>query len=525
MKHFYIPTLLIAGTLALASCYGDEPANSECDIERAWVHVDDPYAIFYHKADTIADILPSYSSDNIQFPLARYDANIGLVPLYLEITPGAKVFTLDINNREVPFVNGDKIDFSNDREQKFVVHSESGEYKREYTIRIKHDKAPTINTSNIDLGQLIITGISATAAGSATNFTYNQRTDIAPYGEVPVQISGTKDGETLQFTLNIQLSSEHSIDVSYANGEYRGTYDGAIILPKRSSASLVAQTGGSMNLTLDDLNFSTATIINFNFEDVMLDSKTSTFDVWNETDPLCEPDIWATGNEGFKLSKSSAQRLDYPSVSVEGGVDGGKCVKLTTLSTGMFGVMADKPIAAGNLFIGTFDNGEAMNNALAATRMGLPFAHKPLYLSGYYKFIPGAQKMELDRNKKEADDEGPAGLKPIPNEQDVCDWYCVVYKNIDEKGERVQLDGSNVLSSKYIVGKARIKSEDINRTGEEWIHFELPVEYTAELNRDDVLARQYSVAIVFSSSIDGAYFRGAIGSTLWIDNVTLMCEY
>ena len=511
MKHFYIPTLLIAGTLALASCYGDEPANSECDIERAWVHVDDPNAIFYHKADTIADILPSYSSDNIQFPLARYDANIGLVPLYLEITPGAKVFTLDINNREVPFVNGDKIDFSNDREQKFVVHSESGEYKREYTIRIKHDKAPTINTSNIDLGQLIITGISATAAGSATNFTYNQRTDIAPYGEVPVQISGTKDGETLQFTLNIQLSSEHSIDVSYANGEYRGTYDGAIILPKRSSASLVEQTGGGMKLTLDDINFNTATIVNFNFEDVALD-ESNTFNVWSETDPLCEPDIWATGNPGFQLSMSSATRPDYPTVSEDGGVDGGKCVKLTTRSTGGFGEMVNMRIAAGNLFMGTFDVGNAMKNALAATRMGLPFAHKPLYLSGYYKFIPGKTKQDKDGN-------------PIAGEEDVCDWYCVVYKNMDEKGERVQLDGSDVLSSKYIVGKARVKSEDINNTGEEWIHFELPVEYTAELNRDDVLARQYSVAIVFSSSIDGAYFRGTVGSTLWIDNVTLMCEY
>ena len=32
------------------------------------------------------------------------------------------------------------------------------------------------------------------------------------------------------------------------------------------------------------------------------------------------------------------------------------------------------------------------------------------------------------------------------------------------------------------------------------------------------------LGIVFSSSVDGAYFRGAVGSTLYIDEVELICE-
>ena len=36
--------------------------------------------------------------------------------------------------------------------------------------------------------------------------------------------------------------------------------------------------------------------------------------------------------------------------------------------------------------------------------------------------------------------------------------------------------------------------------------------------------RGYNLTIVFSSSIDGATFEGAIGSTLKIDSVKLTCE-
>ena len=34
----------------------------------------------------------------------------------------------------------------------------------------------------------------------------------------------------------------------------------------------------------------------------------------------------------------------------------------------------------------------------------------------------------------------------------------------------------------------------------------------------------YKLGIVFSSSVDGAYFKGAVGSTLYVDEVELICE-
>lgn len=40
---------------------------------------------------------------------------------------------------------------------------------------------------------------------------------------------------------------------------------------------------------------------------------------------------------------------ELPTVQVNGGVNGGKCVKLTTKDTGSFGSMVKMYIAAGNL--------------------------------------------------------------------------------------------------------------------------------------------------------------------------------
>ena len=94
---------------------------------------------------------------------------------------------------------------------------------------------------------------------------------------------------------------------------------------------------------------------------------------------------------------------DYPTVQVNGGVDGGKCVKLETKDTGSFGSMVKMYIAAGNLFIGSFEVGQALSNAMKATHFGFPFFSYPLKLEGWYKYKAGANcssKGEIIEGKK-----------------------------------------------------------------------------------------------------------------------------
>ncbi|MEG2514336.1 MAG: PCMD domain-containing protein, partial [Bacteroidaceae bacterium] len=58
----------------------------------------------------------------------------------------------------------------------------------------------------------------------------------------------------------------------------------------------------------------------------------------------------------------------------------------------------------------------------------------------------------------------------------------------------------------------------------EWTKFELPfvMKKGKTIDKEKLKNNKYSIAIVFTSSIEGAYFRGAIGSTLYIDEVELV---
>lgn len=46
-------------------------------------------------------------------------------------------------------------------------------------------------------------------------------------------------------------------------------------------------------------------------------------------------------------------------------------------------------IAAGNLFIGSFDLANALKDPLRATKFGIQYYKRPVSLKGYYKFKAG----------------------------------------------------------------------------------------------------------------------------------------
>ena len=101
--------------------------------------------------------------------------------------------------------------------------------------------------------------------------------------------------------------------------------------------------------------------------------------------------------------------------------------------------------------------------------------------------------------------------------------YAVLYINHDEQGNPYTLYGDNVLSSENIVLMARVPN--VERT-DGWTYFELEFEPRngKEIDLDLLNNFGYSLAVVFTSSIDGAYFQGAENSTLLIDQVRIVCE-
>lgn len=252
----------------------------------------------------------------------------------------------------------------------------------------------------------------------------------------------------------------------------------------------------------------------FGFENHALNSPDPHYFTWFEknTDGTARH-FWASGNPGFLLSRYDAKPDEYPT-SVEAKGRTGTALRLVTQSTGELGAAFGKPIAAGNLFVGSFDLAGALLNPLAATRFGVPVNRIPTRFSGFYKWQPG----EVFTNAQRKGTQGPA-----PDGKDAPRIYAVAYRNVDAQGNAVTLDGSNILSSPLVVAVALL--DDFTVTGLQessaWVHFDLPFARRAPID-DRLLDRHgYSLALVFTSSRDGAEFAGAVGSTLLVDDCRL----
>lgn len=248
--------------------------------------------------------------------------------------------------------------------------------------------------------------------------------------------------------------------------------------------------------------------VKYDFEHYQLDANYRKFYTWYEENDQGRDNIWASGNGGFFIANQSKGADEYPTVPEENGLDG-KCLKLMTLDTGPLGRSTGRPIAAGNMFLGSFNTAIALRDALHATEMGIPFTMEPKKLTGYYKYQPGPEF----KNKEQ---------QILANRTDSADIYAVLYRNHDAQGQPTVLYGDDVLTSPLIVRKARM---DEVRTTAEWTYFEVAFEQLGDIDGQLLQERGYNLALVFAASRHGDTFEGAIGSTLYIDKVRIICTH
>ena len=175
--------------------------------------------------------------------------------------------------------------------------------------------------------------------------------------------------------------------------------------------------------------------------------------------------------------------------------------------------MVNMRLAAGNLFLGTFDTANALVDAMAATRFGVPVNRFPVRFRGYYKFKPGARFQDR------------AG-KTVEGVVDAPDAYAVLYRNTDKDGNPVILKGDDVLLHANIVAKARV--ENFLHTGVEpgdpWKYFDLKLVYEEDKDYELLYNYGYNLTVVFSSSVKGAEFEGAVGSIFLVDEAEIVFE-
>lgn len=253
---------------------------------------------------------------------------------------------------------------------------------------------------------------------------------------------------------------------------------------------------------LEELNFENTDLVKTDYFD------DSQYYIWKDyTSDGYELDIWATGNPGFALTAGNAAASDYPSSVLENGYEG-KGVKLVTRSTGILGAMFGMPIAAGNLFTGRFDVSQSFIGATKATLFGVPVAQRPVSFTGYYQYTPGSSV---------TDKTGAT----ISGKIDTGDIYAILYRNVDSDGNSVTLNGDEIKTSSQIVATAII--DEVKPTTE-WTPFDITFTYRQEIDSEILRNYGYNLAIVFSSSVNGANFEGAVGSTLLIDKVKVTYE-
>ena len=253
--------------------------------------------------------------------------------------------------------------------------------------------------------------------------------------------------------------------------------------------------------------------IKYDFEHYFLETQASKYYEWSdpyEDGTQRTVPNWATANKGFSTARGTAKPEEYPTVPAPGeGMDGTAGVKLETSSTGSFGKLFNMPLAAGNLFIGTFDFSVALTHTLWATHFGenSTLDKKPVKFTGYYKYTAGSQMT----NAKGENIDGT----------DVPAIYCVVYKNHDVNGNSVVLNGETVdTDTEYIVAKAEVK--DWKYDTSDYVPFELDFTWYQTFDENLLANKGYNFAIVCSSSKEGATYTGALGSKLYVDKFRLI---
>lgn len=238
--------------------------------------------------------------------------------------------------------------------------------------------------------------------------------------------------------------------------------------------------------------------------------KSNAFYEWYEIDDKENKfNLWSTANTGFNLSylfSSGKPDKDNFITTIEPEGKSGKGVKMQTLKTGPMGV-STAPISAGNLFLGSFVTN--ISKPLESPRFGIDWNEEPIALAGYYKYTAGTDfEVHTENNATNLT-------------KDTFDAYAIYFEKGDiENGDPVEyLKATHNFADPRIVSVARIKAEDRKET-QEWTYFKIP--FTRIPGKEIDPNKKYMLAVVFSSSLEGDKYNGAIGSTLCIDDVEII---
>lgn len=209
--------------------------------------------------------------------------------------------------------------------------------------------------------------------------------------------------------------------------------------------------------------------------------------------------LWLYGVEGFPLYKETED------------VVAGNAAKLVTMDTSAKTNALVPALTSGSVFTGFFNINKVFEDRLLTTEFGIEYDKKPAYFRGWYKYTPGEKFINGEGATK------PGDVKEEPDSKDECAIQAVLYEATDADGNEVILTGHTINGSEYHVATAVLADGTAKSA---YTYFDLPFTYTKEYDP----SKKYKLVISCSSSKEGDVFKGAGGSTLWIDEFEVIGE-
>ncbi len=299
-------------------------------------------------------------------------------------------------------------------------------------------------------------------------------------GEVFVFTSGDLDGLAFPLTLTTEIEVSSGATVVPASGAEVTFTD-----PEDFVNYTVTSGDGSNSFefifTIRDRQIPNADFENW-FQEIGMNSQP-----FQQPGKYKESTIWATANMGTSIYSI------YGTTPITEGNN--TAVKIETVET--IGI----PLVAGALYVGEFDINSAINdptNPVAAAKLGIPFFERPKAVKFKYSFKAGGQMIQA-----------------VPKEPgNLFGGFTVT--NItgkDKFGIEVALEkreGENISVVAITKWQSDVDVDDLT-------------EKTLSLNylSNETPTHFY---ISFSPSFDGGTFKGAIGSTLIIDDVEIIYD-
>ena len=225
-------------------------------------------------------------------------------------------------------------------------------------------------------------------------------------------------------------------------------------------------------------------------------------DGWDSNSPnaATDPKFWDTSNEGAKMGGLTPTQAVTDFVHTQGG-------KAAKLESGMVDLMGGI-FAAASLYTGSFGSTSIWTQT-ATVNFGQSFTARPIALKGFYKYTPNV--INLVKNV-------PAGVTIVKDQTlDQCAIYIALAKKtytIDNGDQSTFIDFKNDAN---IIAYGELPSGAAT-AGDGYVEFNIPLKYK------NLTDKPTHIIVVCSSSKYGDYMTGGSGSTLYVDDLSLIYD-